>query len=143
MWPPGLAGKHVKSKGVTFEQLTRMALAFPGVEAMSSFGAPALKVKGKFMARLREPDVMVLKPIEDDEQRFLMGTQPDVFFLTDHYRGHPTILIRLSKVDPQHMRELIEQSWRRLAPKKLLETHDGAKEACSPSLRQGADKLTG
>lgn len=79
-------------RGVTFEQATEMALVLPGVEATSSFGAPALKVKGKFMARLREPDVMVLKPIEDDEQQFLMDTQPDVFFITDHYRGYPAIL---------------------------------------------------
>jgi hypothetical protein len=68
-----------RKRGITFDQVTKMALAFPGVEATSSFGTPALKVKGKFMARLREPDVMVLKPIEDDEQQFLMGTQPDVF----------------------------------------------------------------
>ena len=88
-----------KATGVTFDQVTRMALALPGVEARSSYGAPGLYVGGKFMARLREPGVMVLKPIEDDEQRFLTGTQPDVFFVTDHYRGYPTILIRLSEID--------------------------------------------
>ena len=112
--------------GITFTHVTKLALAFPGVEARSSSGTPGLYVRGKFMARLREPDVMVLKPIEDDEQRFLMGTQPDVFFLKDHYRGYPTILIRLSKVQPEQMRELIEQSWRRLAPKKLLAEHEAA-----------------
>ena len=120
-----------KVTGVTFEQVTKMALAFPGVEASSSYGTASLKVKGKFMARLREPDVMVLKPIEDDEQRFLMGTQPDVFFVTDHYRGYPTILIRLSKVQPEQMHELIEQSWRRLAPKKLLAEYEAAAVECS------------
>ena len=86
-------------RGVTFTQVTQMALVLPGVEARSSYGTPGLYVAKKFMARLREPDVIVLKPIEDDEQRFLMGTQPDVFFLTDHYRGYPTILIRLSEID--------------------------------------------
>ena len=120
-----------KVTGVTFEQVTKIAVALPGVEAASSYGTEALRVKGKFMARLREPDVMVLKPIEDDEQRFLMGTQPDVFFLTDHYRGYPTILIRLSKVQPDEMRELIEQSWRRLAPKKLLAEYEAAAVECS------------
>jgi hypothetical protein len=114
-----------RKRGITFDQVVEMALEFPGVEATSSFGTPALKVKGKFMARLREPDVMVLKPIEDDEQRFLKGTQPGVFFLTDHYRGWPGILVRLSRVRPQEMRELIEQSWRRLAPKKLLAEYAG------------------
>lgn len=115
-----------RKRGTTFEQVTATALAFPGVETRSSYGTQGLYVANKFMARLREPDVMVLKPIEDDEQRFLMGTQPDVFFLTDHYRGYPTILIRLSKVQPEQMRELIEQSWRRLAPKKLLAEYEAA-----------------
>jgi hypothetical protein len=124
-----------ETTGVTFDQVTKMALVFPGVEATSSFGTPALKVKGKFMARLREPDVMVLKCVEDDEQQFLMGTQPEVFFLTDHYRGWPGILIRLSEVHPREMRELIEQSWRRLAPKKLLAEHDSAAQAV-PSTRE-------
>ena len=78
-----------------------MALAFPGVEARSSYRHAGAVGRKKFMARLREPDVMVLKPVEDVEQQFLMGTQPEVFFLTDHYRGYPTILIRLSKVDPR------------------------------------------
>jgi hypothetical protein len=113
-------------RGTTFEQVTAIALAFPGVEARSSYGTPGLYVAKKFMARLREPDVMVLKPVEDDEQRFLMGTQPDVFFLTDHYRGYPAILIRLSQVQPEQMRELIEQSWRRLAPKKLVAEYEEA-----------------
>ncbi len=103
-----------------------MALAFPRVDERSSFGTPGLYVAKKFMARLREPDVMVLKPIEDDEQRFLMGTQPDVY-----YRGYPTILIRLSQVRPDEMRELIEQSWRRLASKKLLEQSSGVSRQSS------------
>jgi hypothetical protein len=94
-----------------------MALAFPGVEEGASLGTPAFKVKRKFMARLREPDVLVLKPVEDDEQQFLMGTQPEAFFATNHYRGYPTILIRLSKVDAAELRRLVEQAWRQLAPK--------------------------
>lgn len=94
----------------------------------TSYGTPALHVKKKFMARLRDddPDVMVLKPVYDDEQQFLMETQPDVFFLTDHYRGYPTILLRLSKVDPDQLRDLITESWRRLAPKKLVAEYDAS-----------------
>ena len=107
-------------------RVTKTALAYPSVETRSSYGTPGIYVAKKFMARLREPDMMVLKPVEDVEQQFLMGTQPDVFFLTDHYRGYPAILIRLSKLHSNQMRELIEQSWRRLAPKKLLVDYDSA-----------------
>ena len=75
---------------------------------------------------------MVLKPIHDDEQQFLMETQPDAFFLTDHYRGYPTILIRLSKVRRGKLADLIEGCWRQLATKKLLAEH----EAVSNSKRR-------
>ena len=114
------------AKGVRFTQISKFALALPGVEARSSYGTPGLYVGKKFMARLRDDDLdtMVLKPVEDDEQRFLMETQPGVFFLTPHYVGYPTILIRLSKVDPAQLEELVEQSWRRLATKTMLAQHD-------------------
>ncbi len=118
----------------TFEQFRKMALALPWVEEVSSFGTPGFKVKGKFMSRLlREPDVLVLKPVEDDEQQFLMDTNPAAFFLTDHYRGYPTILIRLSKVPRGQLQALLDQSWRRLAPKKLLAEYDATDAAKKPA----------
>jgi hypothetical protein len=87
------------------------------------------------MARLRNDDLdtLVLKPVYDDEQRFLMETQPGVFFLTPHYVGYPTILIRLSKVDRAQLEDLVEQAWRRLATPKLLAERDGMP---SPTLRK-------
>lgn len=124
------------STGLTFEQFERMALDLPGVETRSSYGTPGLYVGKKFLARLREPDVLVLKPVEDDEQRFLMETQPHAFFLTDHYRGYPAILIRLSKVDRGQLKELLEVSWRRLAPKKLLDQHAASHPAARPRNRR-------
>jgi hypothetical protein len=111
-----------------WDRISRFALKLPGVEARSSYGTPGLYVGKRFMARLRDDDrdTMVLKPVEDDEQRFLMETQPDVFFLTPHYVGYPTILVRLSKVDPAQLEDLVEQSWRRLATKTLLKQREAA-----------------
>ena len=119
-------------RGVTYDEYRQIALAFPGVEEGTSFGMPAFKVRGKFMSRLREEDVLVLKPVYDDEQQFLMGTQPEAFFLTDHYRGYTAILVRLSQVDPAELRRLVEQAWRELAPKKLVADHDAAPAAAAP-----------
>ena len=128
-----------ETTGLTYAQFETMALALPGVEAGSSCGTPGLKVKKKFMARLREPGVLVLTPVYDDEQRFLMETQPEAFFLTDHYRGYPAILIRLSKVDRTQLAELLEQAWRRLAPPKLLAEQEVAASTkyAVPTLRSG------
>ncbi|HLF78332.1 MAG TPA: MmcQ/YjbR family DNA-binding protein [Dehalococcoidia bacterium] len=105
---------------MTYDEVVQMALELPGVETSTSYGTPALKVRGKFMARLREPDVMVLKPIDDIEKQMLMETQPETFFITDHYRGYPTVLIRLSRIEPVQLTALLEQCWRQLAPKRLV-----------------------
>lgn len=136
-----------KAKGVTWKQVVEMAAEYPGVVEKSSYGTPGLYVRKQFMARLREPDVMVLKPIHDDEQKFLMETSPDAFFLTDHYRGYPTVLIRMSKVDRRQLAELIEGCWRQLATKRLLaaqskgQTAEG-KEQTAKSKQQTAKSIT-
>jgi hypothetical protein len=106
---------------LTFDDVVRLTAHLPGIEVGTSYGTPALRVGKKFMARTWEDgETLVLKPVEDIEQRFLMETQPDVFYLTPHYEGYPTILIHLSRVDEAQLRDLLEQSWERLATKKLL-----------------------
>jgi hypothetical protein len=98
-----------------------MGRQLPGVEVSISYGTPALKVGGKLIARLQENgETLVLLKVEDIERQMLMETRPSVFYVTDHYVPWPTVLIRLPKVDPEDMRELLEQTWSRVAPKKLL-----------------------
>ncbi len=109
-----------KRSPLTYDGVREMALALAGVVDATNYGTPSLRVGKRFMARLREEDVLVLTPVEDDERRFLMETQPEAFFLTDHCRGYPAILVRLSKVDRAQLQELIETAWQRLATKKQL-----------------------
>ncbi|HEX5478690.1 MAG TPA: hypothetical protein VFY79_03110 [Dehalococcoidia bacterium] len=59
-----------KTHGVTFGDVRKIMLALPGVTEGTSFGTPAFKVRGKFLSRLREDDVLVLKPVDDIEQQF-------------------------------------------------------------------------
>ena len=106
---------------MTFDDVVGLVEALPGISAGTSYGTPALRVGKRFFCRLREDgETLVLKAVEDIEQRFLMETQPEVFYKTPHYAGYDAILIRLSRVDEDDLRELLEQSWRRLATKTLL-----------------------
>jgi hypothetical protein len=110
---------------MTFDDVVALASELPGIETGTSYGTPALRVRRKFMARLREDgDTLVLTPFDDIEQGALIATQPDVFYTTPHYQGHPTVLIRLSRIDPGDLRELVEQCWRRLAGKRLLQAYE-------------------
>lgn len=105
---------------VTLDTVRDLALALPGVEEGNSYGTPAFRVHKKFFARMREDGETLVVRVDLDEREVLMEANPEVFFVTDHYRGYPLILVRLPAVDPDQLRELLEDSWRRIAPKKLV-----------------------
>ena len=69
---------------------------------------------------------MVVKVGTMLERDFLLSSNPKVFFITDHYREYPAVLVRLDKVSKQIMRELLMNSWRRVAPKKLVAQFEAA-----------------
>jgi len=54
----------------------------------------------------------------------LCESQPDLYFITDHYRGYPAVLARLAKLRATECRARLEQGWRKKAPRKLVEQLD-------------------
>ena len=108
-------------------ELLRMAGALPEVEESTSYRTPSLKVAGKGFARLRteaEGGLMLLCSLEEKEA--LLASGDPAFYTTPHYDGYGAILVDLAAVDPDQLRELIEESWRRKAPAKLRKAHDAA-----------------
>ena len=109
----------------TWADVVAAGTRFPGVEEATSYGTPSLKVRGKFMCRLRtNPDALVVRVIDVADQQALILGDPDVFFITDHYKGWPGVLVRLDAVDPAQLAELVEDAWRTQAPKRLVAAHD-------------------
>ena len=108
-----------------FKAAFELAKRFPGVELDTSYGTPALKVKGKFMARLRtEAEGWLAIRCEFLLRDILLNAQPDVFHLTDHYRNYPFILVDLKKITKGALLDILEQGWRMSASKKLLREYD-------------------
>jgi hypothetical protein len=97
-----------KQQGISYDRVRQMGLALPKAEEGISYGTPALKVKGKLFVRLREEgDVIVLKmPFELREG--LLADDPETYFITDHYREYPCVLVRLAKVAEPALRELLQ-----------------------------------
>lgn len=112
---------------MTFDIVCDLARSLPEVEESTSYGTPALKVRGKLFARLKEDGETLVLRTDAFERAHLMRSAPDVFFITDHYREHPWVLVRLPVVSPEQMRELLEGAWRRVAPKKLVTDFDAAR----------------
>lgn len=113
-----------KRPGVTLEATRRLLLAFPGVEEGPCYGTPGFRVRGKFLARLRDNGATLVVKCGDVERDFRMQADPQTFFTTDHYRGYPTVLIRLASVDREDLRDVLEVAWRMSAPKRLLAAYD-------------------
>lgn len=113
-----------KSTTVTAQTARRLLLALPGVEEGPCYGTPGFRVRRKFLARLRDRDQTLVVKCGFDERDFRMQADPDTFFTTDHYRGYPTVLVRLSKVQVEDLRALLEHAWRWSAPKRLVAQYD-------------------
>src|ERR1700743_71203 len=83
---------------MTFDDLRKLALAWPEVKDGTSYGTPALKVRKKLLARLKEDgDSLVIPGVPPDEREMLVERDPNVFYFPDHYKDYPIVLARLSK----------------------------------------------
>jgi len=112
---------------MSVDALRTFLLALPGVEEGPCYGTPGFRVKGKLLARLWEDgETLVLKVGGMDERDMLLETQPDLFFITDHYRNYPSVLVRLSAIEPAVLARRIEVSWRAVASKRLIAARDAA-----------------
>ncbi|SDR62747.1 hypothetical protein SAMN05444161_0607 [Rhizobiales bacterium GAS191] len=110
---------------LSFADVREMALALPGVGEGTSYGTPALKLGKKMLARLKEDGETLVIKLGFDERDMLMEAAPESFFITEHYRAYPYVLVRLAHVHPPTLRRLIEQAWREAAPKRLLQAFEG------------------
>ncbi|WP_375458940.1 hypothetical protein [uncultured Enterovirga sp.] len=73
---------------MTSDDLVALARTLPEVEVSTSFGTPALKVRGKLLTRLRpEDDSLVLPDVPVEEREMLIAADPGVFHVTPHYDG--------------------------------------------------------
>ena len=40
-----------------------------------------------------------------------MQAKPQTYFVTDHYRNYPAVLVRLSKIREREMRDVLQRAW--------------------------------
>jgi hypothetical protein len=100
------------SRRVTWVTVRQLALALPGVEESTSYRTPAMKVRGKRIARLKEDGETIVVPMGLDERAVRIEADPDVFFVTEHYVPWPYVLVRLALVKRSDLRELLQGAWR-------------------------------
>ena len=99
--------------------------ALPETEEGTWFRTPCLRVRKKSFCRMKEDgETLVVRVVDLEDKEALLRSDPDVFFTTPHYDGWPYVLVRLAHVEPEQLRELIEDAWRLSAPKRVLAAYD-------------------
>jgi hypothetical protein len=127
------------SKGkIGFDAVRNIGLGLPGVVESTAYGCPALKVHGQLLAcipvhRSAEPDSLVVRVDFDDRAELLIAA-PDVYYVTDHYAGYTAVLVRLSRVNPDLLRDLLGMAY------KFVTTNAAPKSASRNRRKPGPRK---
>jgi len=103
-------------KTTNFDTVRKIGLTLPGVKDSTSYGVPSLKIGGQLLTcpaihKSAEPGSLVLR-IDFDRRAELIQADPDTYYLTDHYVDYPAVLVRLSRVNAEVLRDLLGMAWR-------------------------------
>ena len=101
----------MKQQKITFDTVRELANQLVGAEESTSYGTPAFKVRGTLFLRLWEDNETLVVRTEMDRRNEMISDDPATYFLTDHYLNYPWVLVRLSKVRKEALRDLITSAW--------------------------------
>ena len=99
---------------INFDTVRKIGLALPGVEESTAYGMPALKIHGKLLAcipanRSAEPDSLAVR-ISLEDRAELLATDPEVYYVTEHYDDYDAVLVRLSRITPNVLHDLLSMA---------------------------------
>jgi hypothetical protein len=97
---------------LAFADVRKMALSLERVEESTSYGTPAFKIGGKLIARLREDGESLVVGTTFEEREEMMAADPETYYITDHYLKYPWVLVRLSRVHADALRDLLRRALR-------------------------------
>lgn len=124
---------------VDFDDVVRIGGRLPEVEVSTSYGTPALKVRGKSFCRMWGPDENERKgPVHGDvlvvfcdidEKPHLIEASDGALFDQEHYHGYGAVLVRLLGLEDvdggeELLEDVLTESWRIKAPKTLRRRFD-------------------
>jgi hypothetical protein len=122
----------------SFDEVAQLALALPETEEREMHGWRTWRVRDKLFVwerPLRQSDLRALGerapsgPILGARvehlvaKEALLASDPGVFFTTPHFDGNPTVLVRLDRIAPDQLEELVIEAWLARAPRRLADAY--------------------
>jgi hypothetical protein len=104
------------ARAAGFDKVRAAAAGLPDVEEGTAYGAPAIKLHGRLLAciasnKAAEPNTLVIR-VSFDQRDAMIADDPDTYYLKDHYVGYPCVLVRLARIHPDALRDLLHAGWR-------------------------------
>ena len=103
-------------RAITFQTVRELATGLPGVEEGTAWGVPALKLRGRFLAcmashKSAEPNTLVVL-LSFEQRDAMIADAPETYYLKPHYEGYPAVLVRLSRIHRDALKDLLRAAWR-------------------------------
>ena len=109
-------GTKSRLRGVSVRAARQLLLTLPNVVEGRSYGMPSFLLNGRFLARFRDDDTVLVLPLATiGEREVLMELDPRAFFFTEHYRNYPAVLVRLAEVAAPLLSDVVMESWRHVS----------------------------
>ena len=109
--------KTERRRPLTLDDVRAIVLSMPEVEETTAYGMPAFKAAGtRFAGKPIEragvdPNSLgVHMSFEERDRR--IASQPDVYYLIDHFVKYPAVLVRLANIGRDELREILGAAWR-------------------------------
>jgi hypothetical protein len=98
-------------RGTSFTAVESIGRSLPSVEVGTAWGKPALRVRGKMFAcmtshKSAEPNTLAVM-MDFASRDALIADDPQTYYLKPHYVDYPCVLVRLSRVRADALRDLI------------------------------------
>ena len=106
--------KQTRESKIDFDTVLKLGSSLPGIEASSDARGIALKLKGQLVACTAinpsaDPNSLMVC-IDFPARDALLEQQPDVYYITSHYRGYASVLVRLARVGRSELLDLLQQA---------------------------------
>jgi hypothetical protein len=108
-------------RSASFKAVEAIGRTLPDVEVTTTWGTPALKVRGRMFVCLAshksaEPNTLVVM-MDFADRDLLLEEDPATYYLKEHYVNYPCVLVRLSKVSRDALRDLVIGAHRHISAK--------------------------
>ena len=113
---------------ITAKEVRREALALPEAVEKETWGEATFRVKDKIFLTLGADGKAAGVKTSKTNQSLLVRSDPKTFSIAHYVGRFGWVAVQLSGVKKSMMHDLIVDSWRRIAPKRLVAANDAKDE---------------